>query len=221
MLRKLLTLGCSHSSTGWGRSWPDFLANYLNLELIRASSPGAGNAFFIEKLHEGVKEFTPNLAVIQLTCPSRVVTGAGNPSIIQNSYTHSQEFKDMKCYTWNAHNNEQWLGKEYKIDGWWLKNVPASNWASYKILQDIVTMQFLCDKYEVPVVFWSWFIDFKDLFVGSYSWLEREINYIEGYGEGKMREYNQEPIPNDGHYSDEPHRVLVEKWLGPAISKLL
>jgi len=235
--KALLCVGDSHASVMYGKSWPDFLSSKLNLDLIRASSPGAGNSFYIEKLHFILKNHPVDLVVIQLTEPSRVVTGFSDHNPLLNRQydvkTFSKEnskpyndgciFNDIKCYTWNAYSNEQNF-KEISpitIDEFWSNYISTSKWIDYKILQDIFLMYSICKKFKTKVIFWSWFIDFDLIFNESYSWLKAELPYIDSFGFKILKDGGKQAIPNDGHYRDEPHEFLVETWLLPKIKKIL
>ena len=220
-MKKLLTIGDSHSSTIWGESWPDFLASDINYELFRASSPGAGNAFYIEKLHEGLKEFKPDLVVIQLTEPIRVVTGyVQSEQESFNEYDSGCSFKDLACYTWNAHNNNDNLN--VNIDEFWFKQVVTSKWIYYKVMQDVFTLSQLCIKFNTPVVFWSWNVPFQNLFVNSYDWLKKDLNYVEDCGESIMRKFKQPFLsPTNYHYGPSSHKLMCTKWLSSQILKKL
>ena len=125
----IATFGCSNSSTLLGESWPDFVSKKYNSNLIRAASCGAGNSFFIEKLHHVLKNQTPDYVVIQLTESSRIVLGMASkePSIVTNELCDSHIFKDIACYTWNCINNEtnfkKELGLTVNIDKLWCTEV--------------------------------------------------------------------------------------------------
>ena len=164
MKSNILCVGCSHSHTGWGKSWPDFLSTSLNKNLIRASSPGAGNSFFIEKINHAIQHNDIDLVVVQLTEPSRVVTGF---SFYENKnypdfYNDPNKINDLACYTWNVCDNEKnfrsMLNKNTSIDHIWISNVSLSKWTAYKVMQDIALIQYICFKFNIPVVFWSWFV---------------------------------------------------------------
>lgn len=221
-MKRLLTLGCSNSSELYGKSWPDYLSSSLGYNLFRASSPGAGNSFYLEKLHEGIKEINPDLVVIQLTEPSRIVTGMFEVDSSKDfGYTNGNYFKDISNYTWNAHSNEGNLeGYNISIDEFWSRNVSTSRWVDYKVMQDVFYMYSICKYFGVKVIFWSWFVNFEDLFVDSYEWLKDEILWIDGFATDKMSKFEQPRIsPTDSHFGSKPHEILVKKWLLPEVLK--
>lgn len=222
-MKSILCLGDSNSSTLHGKSWPDFLTSNLECSLLRASSCGAGNAFYIEKLHSGLKEFSPDLVVIQLTEPSRIVTGFEfSEEFEENGYDATNVFDDVKCYTWNSHNNESNIkritSEKVNIDRIWTRYIALSNWTNYKIMQDILTMQMLCDKFNTRVIFWSWFVPFGKLFIEQYKWLQSDINYIDSCATDYLVRNKLSTISKDDyHYGPLEHSILVDKWLIPKL----
>ena len=111
MYKKLAAIGDSFSSTDYGLSWPDLVADKLGCELVRASSPGAGNSFYVEKLHDCVQDPAVDLVVVQLTEPSRAVIGLRaweevglglRPSpygTAVGGLNHNHVYKDVSCNT--------------------------------------------------------------------------------------------------------------------------
>lgn len=226
-MKNLLALGCSTSHWSWGKSWPDFVAEHYIFNLIRASSCGAGNAFFIEKLHTGLQENKIDLVIIQLTEPSRVVLGfqkAESKTITDTKYDDSQRIDDIGYYTWNAHNNEDNIlretGKKVIIDDFWVNQISTSRWIDYKVMQDILLMQTMCDQYNVPCIFFSWFTPMQNLFIKKYEWFTQRINYVPSCARHWLDKNHVPSIPNDGHYNTEGHYKLTSNWLIPELNKL-
>ena len=226
-MKNLLALGCSNSHWNWGKSWPDFVAEYYNFNLIRASSCGAGNAMFIEKIHMGLQENKIDLVVIQLTEPSRVVLGFQQfeyKSIADCEYNDGNRIDDIGYYTWNVNNNEYNIfretGKKVIIDDFWSAQISTSRWIDYKVMQDMLLMQTICEQYNVPCVFFSWFVPMENLFIKKYEWFKQRINYIPSCA-AQWLNNNQVPIiHNDGHYNTEGHYKLTSSWLIPELHKL-
>ena len=227
MKKNLLTLGCSHSHTAWGKSWPDFLSEQLDCNLIRGSSPGAGNGFFIEKMHHAVKNMEIDLAVIQLTDPTRVVLGFKNNENLNGGnieLSSSGTVGDLGCYTWNCMDNEtnlkRMLGKSVSIDHIWFEQITYSKWIDYKVMQDIIVMKYLCDEFKIPCVFWSWFVPMEELFIPQYSWLSSKIKKVNGCARNHIMKNNIKCL-DDGHYDTQAQERLFNGWLWPNIRELL
>jgi len=226
--KNLATFGCSLSSDSWGTSWPDYISSALDCNLIRASSPGAGNGFYIEKLNHVIKHNNIDLVIIQLTEPSRVVLGL--TSVEQHGkmknfkLNDSNSFGDLGTYTWNTQMNEDNIkritGHEVVVDNFFIPEVSLSKWVDYKILQDICTMQYMCDSFNVPCIFWSWFVPFDKLFLPQYEWLKDRINYIDGCALDYINNNHIQCIPNDGHYDSNGQAMICDGWLTPSIEKI-
>lgn len=222
----LLTLGDSHSSTMCGNSWPDHLSKAWGMNLLRASSPGAGNSFYIEKLHYVLRNYNVDRVVIQLTEPTRIVTGFSEYE--SRPFTSSvledcNKISDLGCYTWNLRDNEtnikNILNKDTKIDNVWISQVGLSKWVDYKVMQDVMTMQYLCDSFNTPCIFWSWFVPMEQLFIQPYEWLANKITWIGGHGWQWLGENKINPTEDEHHFSSESHYRLVHEWLIPKINK--
>ena len=146
-----------------------------------------------------------DLVVVQLTEPSRVVTGF---SFYENKnypdfYNDPNKINDLACYTWNVCDNEKnfrsMLNKNTSIDHIWIPNVSLSKWTAYKVMQDIALIQYICFKFNIPVVFWSWFVPMEELFLPMYDWVKENIKYVPGCGQNWLNQNKVPCIPNDGH----------------------
>jgi len=226
--KTILAMGDSHSSTSYGESWPYFLATAWDMDLIRASSCGAGNSFYIEKLHYALSNNNVDVVVIQLTEPSRVVTGfSAFENKSQNndvSLCDGHRINDIGCYTWNIVNNQDnfasFINETTKIDNVWVPQVAMSKWINYKVMQDIITLQYLCDSFNVPCIFWSWFVPMQDLFIEPYQWLAKKVNWIPDNGYQWLQHNHIKPLPNF-HYVSADHSRLTLEWLVPNLKNVL
>jgi hypothetical protein len=226
--KTLLAIGDSHSSTMYGKSWPDYLADTWNMNLIRASSSGAGNSFYIEKLHYALRNYEIDHVVIQLTEPTRVVTGFAEYEtrpLIAAELEDTNKIDDLGCYTWNIKDNESniktILNKNTKIDNVWIPQVGLSNWVNYKVMQDVIAMQYLCESFNKPCIFWSWFVSMEELFIEPYKWLKNNIDWIDGLSDQWLRENKIQTTENDPwHWGSSAHSRLVSEWLIPKIDNL-
>jgi len=222
----LLAVGDSHCTDLYGQSWADHLAALKNYKLVRAGSAGAGNAYYIEKLHYALKNNKVDLCVIQLSEPTRIVTGfkAYERPGFENSLDNQHSINDIGCYTWNAYNNDRnfksLLGTDTSVDEVWIPQVSLSKWVDYKVMQDVMTMQYLCETFNTPCVFWSWFVPMENLFIEPYSWLKEKIKWIPYAGNNWYRDNNVKSIPNDGHFGTEANLRLTKEWLIPELDKL-
>lgn len=223
--KNLATLGCSHSSDIWGTSWPDYLASSLDYNLIRAASPGAGNGFYTEKLNHILQNNNIDLVVIQLTEPSRVVLGLTSAEQLSgteiNNLNDPNSFGNLGGYTWNVVSNESNIkritGHTIVIDDFFYREVSTSKWVDYKLLHDICAMQYMCDSFNVPCIFWSWFCPMEEMFLPQYSWLENKINYVNNCASTYIKNNKIQCIIGDSHYDSNAHARLCDEWLVPAV----
>ena len=235
MYKKLAAIGDSLSSTDYGLSWPDLVATELNCDLVRASSPGAGNSFYVEKLHDCVKDPLVDLVIVQLTDPSRAVIGLRaweevaiglrsspyGPPV--SGFNHPHVHKDMGCYTMNIHNNEQWLDPlvgSTGIDCFWLNQSAGTRWWDYQSVHSVLAMKSLCDAYNKKLVLFSWFVPWSEFFVPGYEWLQSTLTLVPGVAKQQCRLLNL-PTTSCGHYATESYQQLFDKYLWPNLRPML
>jgi len=236
---KIGAVGDSYSSTTWGLSWPDLIAEKINCEFTRACSSGAGNAFYIEKCHDIVKDPTVDLVIVQLTDPSRVVLGFKtweiNPTYNWANWapppanytdpTHSHCYKDIGCYTMNVTDNQRWLSPMLKmpvdqLDKVWMQQVAGAKFWEYQVLHHMLSIKALCDAHSKKLIFWSWFVDWDDIFLPGYEWLRSTLNLVPGVAR-HQGEQMKLSTTDCGHYATAEYKILVDKWLWPSLEPLL
>jgi hypothetical protein len=232
----LACVGDSFSTTTYGLSWPDHVAAKCGATLSRVCSAGAGNAFYVEKVHDIVKTNVSQV-IVQLTEPSRVVVGwqaweetqqGHRPHCIPEptSYTdptHSNIYKDMGCYTMNVHDNAQWLtpmtGQDCKqFDSVWLKQVAGTRYYDYATIHAMLAIRALCDAYHKPVIFFSWFVPMQQLLLPGYEWLN-SWNLVHGCAKDHVDQAGL-PLTQCGHLGTESSQLLVNTSLWPQLEKL-
>ena len=237
MYKKLAAIGDSFSSTDYGLSWPDLVADKLHCDLVRASSPGAGNSFYVEKLHDCVKDSEVDLVIVQLTEPSRAVIGLRaweevaqglRPSpygstVDPADLNHNHVYKDIGCYTMNVSNNERWLDTfigNTGVDRFWLDQGAGARWWNYQSVHSVLAMKSLCDTYNKKLVLLSWFVPWSEFFVPGYEWLQSALTLVPGVASqhGKLLKL---PQTNCGHYATESYQRLFAEYLWPNLEPLL
>jgi len=231
MIRKLAAIGDSFATTKYGRSWPDHVSDRLQSQLLRACSAGAGNAFYVEKCHDLVKDPEVDLVIVQLTEPARVVIGSQTWQDIQagikehpipaptNYYDpgHNNIYKDIGCYTMNVHDNRQWLdtltGQDSgELDRFWLREVAGTRFYDYQTIHNMLAIKALCDRWNKPLMFFSWFVEMDKLLLPGYEWLESASNLIPGCAQIECD--NLKLSKTDcGHYATAESKQLVDTWL--------
>jgi len=234
---KIACVGDSFSTTTYGQSWPDFVSQRLGADLVRVCSAGAGNAFYVEKVHDTVKQDI-DIVIVQLTEPSRVVLGWRAWEETQQRLrphhipaptnyadpTHSNIYKDMGCYTMNVHNNAQWLtpmiGHDcQEFDAVWLRQVAGTRYYEYATMHAMLAIKALCDAHNKPVIFFSWFVPMIQLILPGYEWI-CNWNLIQGCAQEYIQQENL-PRTNCGHLATESSQQFVNQWLWPGLEKFL
>jgi len=240
--KRIACIGDSFSSAQYGMSWPDLLGQRLESEIVRASSPGAGMAFYVEKCHDLAKDPDVDLVVVQLTEPSRAViglrvweeiqSGARLPIPMVTKITkhyadpnHDNIYKDMGCYTMNVHNNEQWLkqlagSQAQDIDRFWLNQVAGTRFYDYQAVHSVLAMQALCKSWHKPLILFSWFVPSNEFFVPGYEWLVDQLRLVPGDAAAEVDRL-QLAKTECGHLATESWQQLFDAWLWPNLEPLL
>jgi hypothetical protein len=227
--KKLAAVGDSYSTVDYGLSWPDLVAEKLQCKLIRAASAGAGNSFYVEKLHDCVKDPDVDLVIVQLTEPSRAVIGLraweevaqgtrASPygkAVDPADRNHNHIYKDIGCYTMNVHDNQRWLDPfvgPTGVDRFWLGQGAGTRWWNYQSVHSVLAMKQLCDTHNKKVVFFSWFVSWDEFFVPGYEWLRATLLL----GPDSVRQQGitmNLPETSDGHYGTESTQRLFDEYL--------
>jgi len=213
---KVLTIGDSNAANLYGDAWPAQLEKHLNCEVKNFASPGAGNGMFIDKLNTGIQNYQPDCVVIQLTEMHRLTLGE---RANEDKNQEDVSFNNVGYYTWNVRSNEGNIlrntGKKVNADDYMIKNVLLSKWMENNFFQDICKMQYICDSFEVPCIFYSWFDCLDDVIIDDYKWLLDKICYIKGTAKDWFTN-NQIPTAEDHvHYNADAHDKFVKDWLLP------
>lgn len=234
---KIACVGDSFSTTTYGLSWPDHLAKKCDADLVRACSAGAGNAFYVEKVHDIVKSNVDKV-IVQLTEPSRVVVGWRAWEEVQqglrHSYVplpqsyddpqHSNIYKDIGCYTMNVNDNAQWLSPMLnqdltEFDSVWLKQVAGTRYYDYATVHAMLAIKALCDAHSKPVIFFSWFVPMKDLILPGYEWIQ-DWNLIPGCAQEWVNRIGIQ-MTSCGHLDTIGSEKFVDDFLWPRIQEFL
>jgi len=217
---KFGAVGCSHTSKGYGDSWPIHLGNMMNGQPLIASSSGAGNSMFIEKVRK-LCDHDISLMVVQITEPTRVTTGMAQFEKKSHTSDYNDEFNDgghfdgVGYYTWNSFANEPLfarLGYTTKIDEFWRKEVMTSDWCYYNTVHAMLAIESICQKKGVPVIFFSWFLPFDEIIPKQYDWINKQFNLVKDCALNFLKLHDIKSLP-DNHYGSEAHSFLVKQWL--------
>lgn len=231
---KIATFGCSHSSYMAGEPWAIPLSKMIPAELVLTNSPGAGNEINVLKLRQVLDECKPNLAIVQLTDPNRLVLGFDYASCHKNvrflDYIGDNNAMDVPYYTFNHTGNienlEKFLGEKFHkdVDKLIIRHVITSEHNLYhKVVHTMLAMESIARSYNTPLVFFSWSIDIHELIQkNGYSKATKTLNIMPGYIEDFVRQRNLKPVPEGfalGHHPTENHIVIARDFILPYLIK--
>lgn len=227
---KIGVSGCSNSSYTWGNPWHYFVGEYFNADIITSYSQGAGNEINIEKIKYILENNDLDYFILQITEPSRYVVGLDNVSTendSSNQLRNGIKFKNMSFYTFNPVINDKNIknitGHDYKLDDFYLKHIITSDFnLYYKVFHTLMTIQYLCDSFNVKLIMFSWFDDINLISKKSnYENIISKMNIIPDFVFNFTKQNHIEPIPNDGHFDSESHKKIFEGFLLPHLNKLI
>lgn len=218
-IKKFGAVGCSHTSRDYGEPWPVHLSRLINAEPIIASSNGAGNYMMIDKVRS-LCEQDADMMIVQLTQPTRITLGMssydqGGPHTDHNDKLCDGHYHNgVGYYTWGLQNEKYFKQLDYnlKIDKFWVNEVMSSNWLNLNNCHNILTSKYICDHYNIPIIFFSWFEDFHKLMPSRYDELIKTVSLIPGCVMDYVKTAQIQSLP-DGHYGTESQKKIVEDWL--------
>jgi len=227
-MKKILgAVGCSHTSTDYGNSWPIYLGKQIGYSPIIASSNGAGNGMFIDKV-KSLCEKSCDLIIVQLTEPTRISLGMksydqGSPHSKYNAeMCDGQYHNGTGYYTWSTRNDEYFkknLSYNTQVDQIWVNEVMDSAWIRLYTAQNIVAMTSICNWHSIPVIFFSWFVDVKTLIPKEYYQMIKSL-VIPGCAMDVIKS-NAVPALPDNHYGSDGHKTIVDQWLSRQIQNYM
>jgi hypothetical protein len=224
--------GCSHSSTGYGYPWHKFMGQRYSAKIIKSSTSGGGNEANVEKI-KYIFDENPDLDffVLQLTEPSRFVFGMED---FNNSHEKTDcvldnptFFNGVKYYTAVGNKNDERLKKrtniDVKFDKLFTNHIYVSDYnTKYKFLHTLMSIQHLANHYNKKIIFFSWFVDVRELAqsVGYQHIIEKMI-ILEGYVLDFVEKNKIPPIPNDSHYDSDAHKIIFNDYIHPQLKELI
>ena len=76
----------------------------------------------------------------------------------------------------------------------------------------MLSMQYICDSADIPLVFFSWFLPFEDFIPYQYSWIKEKFNLVDNCATNILSANKIKSLP-DSHYGSQAHKFLVDNWL--------
>jgi hypothetical protein len=135
------------------------------------------------------------------------------------------QFNGINYYTFNPHSNKENLrviyDKDYDlVDEFMLENVISSDFNNkIKIFHTLLSINQLCDMYNVKCVFFSWCVNLQDLSkeVG-YSEILKKLNVLDGHV-NKFVVTNKIPFytETDFHLGSESQELIYDNFIHPQL----
>jgi len=223
--------GCSHSSKSYGNAWWYYMGKKLNAEIIPSSSDGMGNEINVEKI-KGIIDKHPDvdLIIYQVTDPARLTVGI-------KPYEGNHQFKDMellshpyyynKCHYYSFRNrfdiNEfnKCFNTNFsrEVESLFTQIIVPSNFnTDYKVFHTLLTMQKICEINNKKIVFFSWFVDLKELALKTgYDYIIKDMNILDGFVSDEVIKRGINTIPNNTHFDSKNQCRIFEEILYPKL----
>ncbi len=222
---KIAVGGCSHTSKIYGNPWWHHLMDDLNAVVIHTSSGASGNEKNVEKI-KYVLDTHSNLDLIiyQITEPSRFVVGIDTEeNKIEEYLIDTGGEAHVPYYTFNGQgNNDRILKKyDYKIDfdNFFFDKILFSDYnTKHKVFHTLMSMQYLAEVYNKPIIFFSWFVDIHKLaqesnHIKSIS----KMNILTGCVEDFIKANKLKRTEDKSHLGTESHRIIYTDYLKPQL----
>jgi hypothetical protein len=224
--------GCSHSSSAYGHPWYKFMGDKLGGEIIKSSTSGGGNEINIEKIRY-IFDKNPDLDffVLQLTEPSRFVFGMEDFKSRDEKTSCTLEnpttFNGVKYYTAIGKGNDERLKTRTDIDvkfsQLFLNHIYVSDYnTKYKFLHTLMSIQYLANHYNKKIIFFSWFVDVKELAQSvGYEHIIEKMTILDSYVMDFVKMNKVQAIPNDSHYGSTSHEIIFNDYIYPQLKNLI
>ncbi len=224
--------GCSHSSTAYGYPWHKFMGQRFSAKIIKSSTSGGGNETNVEKI-KYIFDTEPDLDffVLQLTEPSRFVFGMEDINGLNMktdcNLDDPTSFNGVKYYTAIGKGSDKRLKEktniDVKFDSLFLNYIYTSNYnTKYKFLHTLMSIQYLANHYNKKIIFFSWFVDVKELAQSvGYDHIIEKMTILDGNVMDFIKKNKIESIPENGHYNTDSHEIIFNDYIFPQLKQLI
>lgn len=237
---KIAFAGDSHSTNVYGKCWSSYLKDDLNCEMVDISCAGVGNEMLIEKIKYVLDNDNVDYFIFQLTDPSRLVLGlSGND--VEEEYTKYQVVdyyhQNINCYretnkisynTFKVLENEDYINKVLNtnyvdVQKFMDNHVLISDFnLRIKIFHTLMAIQFLIESYGKKILFFSWFVDIKEMSKQSkYEHILERINILDGCVEDFAKKNKLDKHSDGFHYGSNAHKIIYEEFLSNYIKNFI
>ena len=223
---KIGVQGCSHSSDTYGHPWHYYLGQQYGADIKFGASSGSGNEINIEKVKMLINRYLDmKTFILQLTDPSRLDFGIDN--IDYDWEYRDKELRNLRHHTVRLNNSDDELKNhfknDYEIHDFFKNHVLTSDLnVKYKIFHTLMSIQYICNFYDVKVIFISWFVDLQSLAKEiGYSDILDKMNVLKGTVTDFIDKNKIMGIPGNGHYGSEEHKRIFEEYINPQLKNII
>jgi hypothetical protein len=223
---KIGVQGCSHSSDAYGHPWHHYLGQEYGADIKYGASSGSGNEINIEKVKMLINRYPDmKIFVLQLTDPSRFDFGIDN--VDYDWDTRDRELGDLRHYTIRLSNDDNELKnhfkKDYHIHDFFKNHVLTSDLnQKYKIFHTLMSIQHICNFYNVKLIIFSWYIDLQSLAKEiGYGEIIEKMNLLNGTVNNFINNNSIQGIPGNGHYDSEEQKRIFEEYINPQLKNII
>ena len=85
-----------------------------------------------------------------------------------------------------------------------------------------MSIQHVCNFYDVKIIFISWFVDLQSLAKEiGYSDILDKMNVLKGTVTDFIDKNKIMGIPGNGHYGSEEHKRIFEEYINPQLKNII
>lgn len=234
--------GCSHSTSDYGMSWAEYMKKDLICQTVDVSVSGTSNEFLIEKIKKMLEIHKDiNFFIVQLTDPMRLHFGLDGYDVkIENKMyqinlldfeyiNHHRTTNNIVSYNLLINGGQdinKILGSNYNEDflNFIRERVMTSDFnLKIKIFHTLMTIQHLCNFYNKKVLFFSWYVDIKNLAKESgYSDIINNMNIVDGCVKDFSEKNDIDIYKVDiTHFNSEGHKIIYENYIKPNLNEFI
>ena len=86
----------------------------------------------------------------------------------------------------------------------------------------MLSLQFLANHYNKKIIFFSWFVDVKELAQSvGYEDIIKDMLVLDGYVDDFIEKNNISSIPQNGHFDTGAHEIIFNDYIYPQLKNLI
>jgi hypothetical protein len=85
-----------------------------------------------------------------------------------------------------------------------------------------MSIQHLANYYNKKIIFFSWFVDVKELAQSvGYQHIIEKMTILDGYVMDFVKRNNIPALPRDSHYGTTSHEIIFNDYIYPQLKNLI